>query len=52
MLVSELIKELLQLPQDATVEINDNNGGMMHALSSNCIDYFVDDELAVIQVNL
>ena len=54
MTVAELIAELQKLPQDAVVNINDNDNGILHEEIGQ-VDYFVaddqDPECVVIQVN-
>jgi hypothetical protein len=53
MKVKDLIKTLQAMPQDADVEVNDNNGGEVYTIYR--VDYFPADEqgteVVMIQVN-
>jgi hypothetical protein len=53
MKVKELIELLQKMPQEADVEVNDNNGGEVYII--NQVNYFpaddIDTEVAMIQVN-
>jgi hypothetical protein len=54
MTVAELIEVLKTMPQDVTVEVNDNGGGEVHGIDQ--VDYFEADadfdECVTIQVNV
>lgn len=54
MTVQELIDELLLLPKDVQVEVNDNRNGLIHNVDQ--VDHFfgIEDgqlEVVIIQVN-
>ena len=51
--VYELMAFLASMPEDAEVEVNDNNNGLIHCIHS--VDHFgntdYDEECVIIQVN-